>query len=107
PSVIEAAVIGVPHEIKGECMIAFCVLRPDSEVTQDLARELRDRVAAELGKPLRPEEVHFVSSFPKTRNAKIMRRVIRAVWLGENPGDVSALENPESLDAIRAARKST
>ena len=61
------------------------------------------KVAAELGRPLRPEAVHFVPALPKTRNAKVMRRVIRAAFLGEDPGDVTALENPEALEAIRRA----
>ena len=68
---------------------------------------LRDRVGVELGKPLRPEAVHFVTAIPKTRNAKVMRRVIRAAWMGDDPGDTSALENPQSVDTIRSARNTT
>ncbi len=94
-AVAEAAVIGVPHEVKGECMVGFCVLAPGREGTAHLAAELLDRVAAELGKPLRPPSIHFVQALPKTRNAKVMRRVIRAAWMGQDAGDLSALENRE------------
>lgn len=104
-AVAEAAVIGVPHDVKGECMIGFCVLGPGHEETQALAVELRDKIAAELGKPLRPEAIHFVPALPKTRNAKVMRRVIRAAWIGQDPGDLTALENPAAVESIRLARE--
>jgi acetyl-CoA synthetase len=104
--VAEAAVIGVPHDVKGECMVAFCVLAPGRTASQHLADELLDRVAAELGKPLRPDAIHFVTTLPKTRNAKVMRRVIRAAYLDQDAGDVSALENPAAVDIIRRARES-
>ena len=67
--------------------------------------DLLDGVAAALGRPLRPERAHFVPALPRTRNAKVMRRVLRAAYLGEDPGDVSALENPGCLDAIARARR--
>jgi acetyl-CoA synthetase len=105
-AVAEAAVVGVPHDLKGECMIAFCVLAPGRIGSIHLAAELRDRVALELGKALRPDALHFVSALPKTRNAKVMRRVIRAAYLDEDAGDVSALENPAAIDGIRRVRKS-
>jgi acetyl-CoA synthetase len=69
-----------------------------------LSEELRDRVAGALGKPLKPRAVKFVAELPKTRNAKILRRVVKAVYLGQDPGDLSSLENPAALDAIGAAR---
>ena len=102
PSVVEAAAIGVPHEIKGSEPVAFCVLTKQSTSSDLLAAELREKVAKELGKPLAPSEVRFVSDLPKTRNAKVMRRVIRAAYLGQETGDVSALVNPEALDEIAA-----
>ncbi|MEJ7616571.1 MAG: AMP-binding protein [Pyrinomonadaceae bacterium] len=106
PRVAEAAVIGVPDEIKGNAMIAFCVLTADAPETEiTLAEELRQRVASALGKPLRPEKVLFVSGLPKTRNAKVMRRVIRAAYLGEDPGDITALENPRIVDEIQGINK--
>jgi acetyl-CoA synthetase len=101
PAVVEAAAIGVPDDVKGNALIAFCVLIEGEAADQSLAAELRERVGAELGKPLRPEKVLFVSSLPKTRNAKVMRRVIRAAYLGEDAGDVTALENPAAVEAIR------
>jgi acetyl-CoA synthetase len=101
PDVVEAAVIGAPHEIKGECLIAFCVLGLEASATDDLRDELRSRVGAELGKPLRPEKIHFVPALPKTRNAKVMRRVIRAAYLNQDAGDLSALENPAAVETIR------
>lgn len=101
PAVVEAAAIGVPDEMKGAALIAFCVPASREEVGARLAEELRDIVAAELGKPLRPERIYFVEALPKTRNAKVMRRVIRAAFLGEDPGDVTALENPGAVEMIR------
>ena len=66
-----------------------------------LAEELTQRVARELGKPLKPERIHFVSALPKTRNGKIVRRAIRSAYLHEDAGDLGALENPGALDEIR------
>ncbi|GAC1446027.1 MAG: AMP-binding protein [Pyrinomonadaceae bacterium] len=100
-AVIEAAAIGVPDEKKGTALIAFCVLTSDAKGDAKLAETLRELIGAELGKPLRPEKVLFVKSLPKTRNAKVMRRVIRAAYLGEDAGDVSALENPQAVEEIR------
>ena len=113
PLVTEAAVIGVPDEVKGTAMVAFCVLQssPPYEggvadassdgVVLSLEKELKALVAKDMGKPLAPSRIHFVSAIPKTRNAKVMRRVIRSAYLGEDPGDLSALEHPETVDAIR------
>jgi acetyl-CoA synthetase len=103
-AVAEAAVIGVPHEVKGECMLGFAVLVPGAAASDELADALRSCVADALGKPLRPEGVYFVPALPKTRNNKVMRRVIRAAFLGEDAGDLSALENPGAVDAIRKAK---
>lgn len=106
PAVAEAAVVGVPDEKKGMAMVAFCILNAKAGTADAaLAEALKQKVAAELGKPLRPEAVHFVPALPRTRNAKVMRRIIRAVFLGEDPGDVTALENPEAMGAIRDAGK--
>jgi acetyl-CoA synthetase len=101
PAVVEAAAIGVPDELKGQALVCFCVPRdrvPDSS----LEAVLKGLVASRLGKPLRPERILFVSDLPKTRNAKVMRRVIRAAYLGEAVGDLSALENPKSVEEIRS-----
>jgi acetyl-CoA synthetase len=104
-SVIEAAAIGVPDDLKGAALVAFCVLTPGADGDARLEEELRERVAMELGKPLRPEKIYFVESLPKTRNAKVMRRVIRAAFLDEDLGDTTALENPAALESIRQAGK--
>ena len=108
----EAAAIGVPHQLKGEAIVLFVVPRAqagrgtgaagDGEA---LRRAVTEAVVAELGKPLKPEAVVVVRELPKTRNGKIMRRVARAAWLDEDPGDLSALENPSAIEAIREARE--
>jgi acetyl-CoA synthetase len=101
PAVQEAAAIGVPHEVKGETVTVFCILRPGNAPTAELAEEIRQVVARQLGAALRPEAVLFVRDLPKTRNAKIMRRVIRAAYLGQPPGDTTALENPSAVEEIQ------
>jgi acetyl-CoA synthetase len=100
PAVREAAAIGVPHPVKGETAWIFCCLLPGAEATAD---DVKAHVASELGKAFAPERVLFVDALPKTRSAKIVRRALRAKVLGTDPGDLSSLENPESLDEIGAA----
>lgn len=104
PQVVEAAAIGIPDERKGSAMICFCVAPQHGS---GLADELRLRIAEEMGKPLQPERVHFVEALPKTRNGKIMRRVVRAAYLGEDPGDLMALENPAAIEQIRERARRT
>ena len=105
PAVSEAAAIGVPHEIKGEAIVVFVVPRPLHAPTPELARSVQDKVAEILGKPLRPEAVRFVTQLPKTRNAKILRRVIRGAYLGKaDLGDLSSLENPAAIEEIGRLR---
>jgi acetyl-CoA synthetase len=104
PSVQEAAAVGVPHAIKGEAIVVFAILKPGLTGDDQLRDEIRDTVARHLGKPLQPERVLFVSDLPKTRNAKIMRRVIRAKYLGHSElGDLTSLENPAAVDEIGRA----
>ena len=141
PSVTEAAVIGIPDEIKGTAMVAFCVLtrsadgssassaaareellltelRVDNasnvaapladepsalQLLQLLQLELKALIAKDMGKPLAPSRILFVAALPKTRNGKVMRRVIRSSYLGEEAGDLSALENPAAIEDIRRA----
>ncbi|MEO6049902.1 MAG: AMP-binding protein, partial [Pyrinomonadaceae bacterium] len=120
PKVIEAAVIGVPDEVKGTAMVAFVVLNEEFRISNiesagsensslithhsSLKTELKGLVSRDLGKPLAPSRIHFVSALPKTRNAKVMRRVIRSAYLGEDPGDLSALEQPATVAEICALR---
>lgn len=100
PAVSEAAAVGVPHEVKGEVAWVFCVLAPGASATED---EVAALVSGELGKAFRPERVVFVPALPKTRSAKIVRRAVRATALGEDPGDMSSVENPDALEAIAGA----
>jgi acetyl-CoA synthetase len=107
PSVAEAAAVGIPHDVKGEVAWLFCTLNPDAEATDELAAEIAATAAYELGKAFRPDRVIFVSALPKTRSAKIVRRAVRARAIGEDPGDLSSLENPEALDEIARAAQSS
>jgi acetyl-CoA synthetase len=104
PAVAESAAVGVPHEVKGEAVLCFVVLRPDIAPGEKIRAELSDLVAHQMGKALKPERVLFVADLPKTRSAKIMRRVIRATYLGKDPGDLSSLDNPASIKAISESR---
>ncbi len=104
PAVKEAGAIGVPHPVKGEVPVVFVVLNPGFEPSPELEQAIAQKVAEVLGKPLAPDRVVFVPDLPKTRNAKVMRRLIKAAYLGQEIGDTSALENPEALEAIQAAR---
>lgn len=101
-AVQEAAAVGIPHELKGECVIVFATLKPGHTASDALAEEVRQTIARQLGSALRPERVWLVKDLPKTRNAKIMRRVIRATYLGLPAGDITALENPSAVAEIDA-----
>jgi acetyl-CoA synthetase len=103
-AVVESAAIGVPDPIKGSELVVFVVLKKDVSPSDDLRAQLRDRIIAEMGKPLAPKAVLFVADLPKTRNAKVMRRMIRSAYLGQAPGDTSSLVNPEAVEEIAHAR---
>jgi acetyl-CoA synthetase len=103
PDVAESAAVGVPHDVKGETIWCFVIVKPGVVPTDTLAQELRGVVADQLGKAFAPSKVLFVDELPKTRSAKIVRRAIRAAAIGEDPGDLSSLENPGSLAGIRAS----
>lgn len=92
-AVAEAAAIGLPHEIKGNAIHAFVILRTGVEKSEKLAEELRQHVAHEIGPIARPEDITFVDSLPKTRSGKIMRRLLKARALGQPEGDISTLED--------------
>ena len=92
----EAAAIGVPDPVKGEAVVCVCV--PDGQMVAD---ELADAVVRGLGAPFRPREILFARDLPKTRNMKIMRRVVRAIYTGQDPGDLSSLVNPEAVTSLR------
>ncbi len=90
--------------MKGEAVVCFAVLRPGYEPSDSLRREIKQAVVGQLGKALQPKDVRFVRDLPKTRNAKIMRRVIRAAYLGQKEmGDISSLENPAAVEEIARA----
>ncbi len=103
PAVTESAAVGIPDPLKGEAIWCFVVLSPAAQPSDALARELAQVVAAHLGKSFRPSRVVFVPELPKTRSAKIVRRALRAVVIGADPGDLSSLENPSALEAARAS----
>ncbi len=98
----EAAAIGVPDRIKGSALVLVCSLKPGVAADEGLRAELSQAVVHGLGIAFRPKDVCFVSDLPKTRNLKIMRRVIRAAYLGEDAGDLSSLVNPEAVAELRA-----
>ncbi len=100
PKVGEAAVIGKPDQVKGEVIVAFVSLRGGIEGSDELKKELVKHVRSALGPLASPEAIYFVKDVPKTRSGKIMRRVIKAKAMGQPTGDVSALANPDAVDAI-------
>jgi acetyl-CoA synthetase len=104
PVVVEALAVGVPDEVKGEAIVVFAVVRASAESGEPLASAVAETVVDRLGKSFRPAAVHLVPALPKTRNGKILRRVARAAYLGLDAGDVSALEDPATLEPIRALR---
>ena len=92
PAVAEAAAIGLPHEVKGNAIHAFVVLRLGYEGSQQLAEELRKHVSVHLSPIAKPDWIDFVDKLPKTRSGKIMRRVLKARALGQDEGDLTTLE---------------
>lgn len=103
-TVAEAAAISVPHPVKGEAVVCFVV--PSSATPPD-PETLKHQLAETLGKPLAPDRILTVAALPRTRNAKVMRRVIKAAYLGRDPGDLSALENPDAVSLIARLNPST
>ncbi len=104
PSVVAAAAVGVPHDLKGEAVVVFAVVGAGVAESEDLRAAVVAAITQALGKALKPERVHFVRDLPKTRNGKILRRVIRARYLDRPLGDLSSLENPAAVDEIARAR---
>ncbi|BAL22914.1 AMP-binding protein [Azoarcus sp. KH32C] len=106
PLVVEAVAVGVPDELKGEAVVCFVTVRDGEALAarpwDEWEAELVEHVGRQLGKPLRPARVHRVEAIPKTRNGKTVRRVMRAAYLGTRPGDLSAIENPDAIDAVSA-----
>jgi acetyl-CoA synthetase len=105
--VSESAVIGVPHEIKGEAIYAFVILKQNQQPSEELKTELKQLVRKEIGPIATPEIIHFTNDLPKTRSGKIMRRIIRKIAAGEYEelGDLSSLTNPQIIDDLIAGNK--
>lgn len=105
PLVAEAAVVGKPHEVKGEAVVAFVVLkgeRPQGEDAKRIATELKNWVAHEIGKIAQPDDIRFGENLPKTRSGKIMRRLLRSLAKGEEiTSDISTLENPQVMEQLK------
>ena len=99
----DVAVVGIPDDLQGSAVVCVCVALPGEDLLA-LREELTAVVVQSMGKAYRPRHVLFVTDLPKTRTLKIMRRVVKALLLGKEPGDLSSLANPESLDALRAVR---
>ena len=99
PAVSEAAVIGVPDELKGTALVCFVVLKPGQTATE---KELVAQVAKQLGKPLAPKNVYVIPALPKTRSGKIVRAAMLRVFLGQPAGDITSIDNPGAFEAIAA-----
>jgi len=99
--VAESAVIGVPHEIKGQGLVAFVTLKEGVEATDELNRELREMVASDIGKFALPERILFSSDLPKTRSGKIMRRLLRDIAEGKELGNVTTLADPSIVEELQ------
>jgi acetyl-CoA synthetase len=102
PSVVMAAAVGLPDDIKGEAIGLYVVAAPGVAADDTLSEKISEAVVATLGKAFRPKTIKWVSDLPRTRSAKIMRRVVKALATGADPGDLTSLENPESLDSLLA-----
>ncbi len=105
PLVAEAAVVGKPHDIKGEAVVAYVVLkgaRPEGDAAKKIVAELRDWVGKEIGPIAKPDEIRFGENLPKTRSGKIMRRLLRSLAKGEEiTSDISTLDNPAILEQLK------
>ncbi|HBA36157.1 MAG TPA: AMP-dependent synthetase [Gammaproteobacteria bacterium] len=100
--IAESAVVGVPDDVKGSVIVCVCVPRPEVEVTPELSEKISAAIVDGMGKSYRPKEIIYVSDLPRTRTMKIMRRVVKAILTGGNPGDLSSLVNPETVEELKA-----
>ena len=103
-AVVESAVVGFPHDIKGNALYAYVILYDGIEYSDDLKKEIREIVSSNVGPIAKPEKIQFVSALPKTRSGKIMRRILRKIAAKDTSdlGDTSTLLNPEIVDEIRS-----
>lgn len=103
PAVVEAGVSGVPDELRGEVACAFVVLSRDYHPSEQLKKELIAHVRKTMGAIVVLRDIEFIKSLPKTRSGKIMRRVMKSLWMGKEIGDISTIEEETSIDEIREA----
>jgi acetyl-CoA synthetase len=103
PAVAEAAVVGRPDDLKGQAISAFVTLEQGRQPTNELKEELRKWVAKEIGALAKPDDIRFTDTLPKTRSGKIMRRVLKAVILDRDPGDITTIEDEGSVEDARQA----
>jgi len=103
PAVAEAAVASKPHEIKGETIVVFAVLKEGYSPSEELENELRNHMRKTVGPLATPENIYFVAKLPKTRSGKIMRRVLKALVSGQSIGDISTLEDKASVEEAKRA----
>ena len=106
-SVAEAAVVGKPHEIKGEAIVCFVTLKEGIQRSADLAKQLKEHVANKIGKIVRPEEIIFSAELPKTRSGKIMRRLLKDIALGKVLGDTTTLADPDVVKRLKEQYENT
>ena len=100
-NVVESALVGYPHDVKGNALYAFVILKNDS-ISQNIVKEINDLISKTIGPIAKPEKIQIVPGLPKTRSGKIMRRILRKIACGEKKdfGDISTLLNPEVVDKI-------
>ena len=98
--ILEAAMIGVPDPLKGTALVCFCVPNPGVVADEELRSTLSKAIVSGYGGSYRPKEIVFTTDLPKTRSLKIMRRLIRSIWLGEPRGDTASLVNPEAVTEL-------
>ena len=103
PAVAEAAVTSKPHEIKGETIVVFAVLKQGNTPSKELETELRNHMRKTVGPLATPEHIYVVTKLPKTRSGKIMRRVLKALVAGKSIGDISTLEDKASVEEAKRA----
>jgi acetyl-CoA synthetase len=104
PDVQESAAIGVHHELKGEAVVCFVVVKPGRTASEKLREDVSKLIVEKLGKTLKPDKVLFVAALPKTRSGKIVRGSIKKKFIGESPGDLSSVENPDAIEEIAKAK---
>jgi acetyl-CoA synthetase len=103
PSVAEAAVVGKPHDIKGQAIAAFVTVKDGVKATAELAHELKQHVVTVIGPIARPDEILFTADLPKTRSGKIMRRLLRDIAAGKALGDTTTLADPAAIARLKAS----